>query len=189
MLRIVNLEEIQGMLATSSGLVDKLDNHDPHVVDDAKTWLVNLETALSNNHMPVAGSVAALRGMLVSAQLGVIPDGIVLSGQPVKRRVLAATVAFIMRESNRVVYDSVARERERVDEAERIMRQLVAIAHARGLIVVPPKGDQRHDALKALWSRVTAEPDLAAGAVSVEGLVGPLDALILLDRAIARDIA
>ena len=76
MLRIVNLEEIQGILLHISGLVDLQEQRDPNFVRDVKQWLSKLEKTLDSNRMAVAGNVAALRGLIISAEQGIIPAGV-----------------------------------------------------------------------------------------------------------------
>ena len=43
--------------------------------------------------------------------------------------------------------------------------------------------------LTAILQAMSADRELAPGIVNLEGLVGPKDALVVLDRAITRDLA
>ncbi len=82
----------------------------------------------------------------------------------------------------------INKESARIDEAQRIARQLVALAKAKGLIHEFPSGENYTEMLKTMWRTLASDPDILPGTISVEGLVGPNDALIILDRTITSDI-
>ncbi len=48
MLRIVNLEHVQGTLLRVRGLMDHLERHDPNFVLEVKRWLAELEESLAD---------------------------------------------------------------------------------------------------------------------------------------------
>lgn len=188
MLHIVNLEEVQDMLLRIPALIDSLDRRDPNLFQDAKRWLSSLERVLENNRMPAAGNVAGLRGVLVAAERGVIPVGVAFHGRSTARKIREAAVAHVLRQAGDLVSSTIEKDRDRVAEAERVMRQIVAVAKTKGLIQEVPHGSDFTEKLKAIWRTLSADPDLSPGKVRVEGLVGPYDALIVLDRTITSDI-
>jgi len=188
MLHIVNLEEIQGMLLRIPDLVDLLDRRDPALFHDVKQWLSNIERVLLNNRMPAAGNVAALRGMLIAAERGVIPVGVGFHGRSTIRKIREAAVGYVLRQTGDLVSIAIEKDRERIAEAVRMTRQVVAVAKAKGLIQQVPRGDDLTNMLKALWQTLSTDADLSPGKVNVEGLVGPYDALIVLDRITTSDI-
>lgn len=187
MLRIVNLEEIEGMLLRIRSLVDLQDQRDPDFVEGVKEWLSGLEKVLDNNRLAVAGNVAALRGMLLSAEQGVIPTGVEFHGRATGRKIREAAGAYVLRQTGDLVSSVIQKDRERVAEAERLTRQLVALAKAKGLIQELPSGDNCTGMLKAIWRGMSADAELSPGTVSVEGVVGLHDALIILDRILTSD--
>jgi hypothetical protein len=184
MLRITNLEEIQGMLLCIPSLVDLQERRSPHLVQDVRKWLSRLEKVLHSNRMPVAGNVAALRGLLISAERGVIPPGVEFHGRSSGRKIREAATAYVLRQAGDIVSNVIHKDHDRVAEAERISQQLVALARAKGLIEEHPSGDDFSNMLQAIWRTMSADPDLSPGTVSVEGLIGPHDALVVLDRTI-----
>lgn len=188
MLRIVNLEEIQNMFLRTSDLVDLNEQRNPNFVHCVKQWLSELEKVLNNNRMPVAGTIATLRGILISAERGNIPAGIEFKGRASGRRIREATASKLIRQAVGLVSNAIQKDGERVKEAERITRQLVSIAKTKGLIREVPSGDNFTDMLKAIWRTMSADQVLSQGIVSVEGLVGPQDALVVLDRTITADM-
>lgn len=187
MLRIVNLEEIQGMLLRIRGLVDLHDKRDPDFVENVKEWLSKLEKVLENNRLPAVGNVAALRALLISAEQGVIPTGVEFHGRATGRKIREAAAAYVLRQTGDIVSSIIQKDRDRVAEAERMTRQLVALAKAKGLIQELPTGENFTDMLKAIWRTLFADPDISPGTINVEGLIGPHDALIILDRILTSD--
>lgn len=188
MLRIVNLEEIQNMLLRISDLVDLNEQRDPNFVHYVKQWLSELEKVLKNNHLPVAGTIATLRGILISAERGNIPAGVEFKGRATGRKIRETTASQLIRQAVDLVSNFIQKDVERIMEAERITRQLVSIAKTKGLIREIPSGDNFTDMLKAIWLTMGADQVLSQGIVSVEGLVGPQDALVVLDRTITADM-
>lgn len=188
MLRIVNLEEIQGTLLRISGLVDLQQKRDPDFVQDVKKWLSKLEKVLENNRLPAVGNVAALRALLISAERGVIPPGIEFHGRTTGRKIREASAAYVLRQTGDIVSNVIQKDLERVGEAERMTRQLVSLAKAKGLIQELPSGENFTDMLKAIWRTFCTDPDISPGTVNVEGLIGPHDALVILDRILTSDI-
>ena len=184
MLRIMNLEEIQGMLLRIPSLVALQERQDPNFVQDVKKWLSKLEKVLHSNRMPVAGNVAALRGLLISAERGVIPAGVEFHGRSTGRKIREAATAYVLRQTGDIVSSVIHKDHDRVAEAERLSQQLVALARAKGLIKELPSGDDFTDMLQAIWRTMSTDPDLSPGTVSMEGLIGPHDALVVLDRTI-----
>jgi hypothetical protein len=187
MLRIVNLEEIQNLLLRVPYIVDLNEQRDSSFVSAVKKWLTELETVLKNNHMHFSANVAALRGNLISVDHGSIPTGISIKGRITKRKVREATASQSVSQAVDIVSCNIQKDVERVTEAERIMGQLVSIAKTKGIITRVPKGKNFTDALKAIWKTMAGDQVLCQGVVSVEGLVGPHDALLILDRTITAN--
>ncbi len=187
MLRIVNLEEITGMLLHVPALTNLQETRDPNFVPKVKLWLSELEKMLERNRLPATGTVASLRGILISAERGAIPAGIEFQGRATERKIREATAAYVVRQTSDLVSNVIKRDQERVAEAERITRQLVSLAKAKGLIREPLHRNNSADILQTVWRMMSADPDLSQGTVSVEGLIGPFDALIILDRLLTLD--
>lgn len=188
MLHIVNLEEIESMLLRVPLLVDLQEQRDANLVEEVKHWLVDLETVLKNNSIPEAGNIAALRSLLISSERGLKPEGIEIRGSVTGRKIKEATAATVIQKAGSLVSDVICKDRERVAEAGRIGRQLVALGRAKGLIGELPGGRNHGEMLKVLWRALAADSEMQAGVVNVEALAGPNDALIILDRAITGDL-
>ncbi|MFA5363584.1 MAG: hypothetical protein WC325_00180 [Candidatus Bathyarchaeia archaeon] len=171
MLRIANLEEIQNLLLRVPNIVELSEQHDPNFVPAVKRWLTELETALKNNNLPVSANIASLRGNLISTDQGNIPAGINVKGTITKRKLREATATHSISQAVDIVTNIIQKDAERVGEAQRITRQLVAIAKSKGLITQIPNGASFSDMLKTVWKTMSTDQVLAQGVVSVEGLL------------------
>ena len=187
MLRIVNLEEIQGMLLRIPDLINLQERRDSGFVEEVKRWIATFEKVLVSNRMPVTSNVATFRGVLISAEGGVIPPGVEFHGRPTKRKIREAAAAYVLRQTGDLISSVIQKDYERIVEAERLTRQLIAMAKAKGLVQPLPGEGDHMEKLRALWRILVADPDIGAGTVNVEGLVGPYDALIVLDRTMVTD--
>ena len=188
MLRIVNLEEFHRFLLRVPALVDELDNRTADAPGAVRSWLIEVEGALETNRMPLAGNIAGLRARLDSASRGAVPDGVVLTGSVTKRKVRYAVAAEVLKEAADTIAAQLEADGARIDEADLLARQLVVAAQVKGLVNGPPSPAEHADTIQALWTAVLSEPEIGPGAVHLLSLVGPNDAVIVLDRAITRDI-
>jgi hypothetical protein len=189
MLHIVNLEEIQGLLQQASVLVNLQDKKSPDFVIQVRNWLVTIEDVLQRNRMPAASKLAVYRGQLIAADRGVIPPGIALIGAPTVRRVKEATAGELIRLAEALVWGVIEADQKRVAECEQVARQLVTIATFKKLIPLDGDRGSRSQYLNAVWHALLTDPDLQGGAIHMQTLVGPADALIILDRIMTLSLA
>jgi len=188
MLRIVNLEEFHRLLLRVPALVDDLESRTADAPGAVRDWLVEVEGALENNRMPLAGNIAGLRARLDSASRGAVPSGVVITGSVTKRKVRYAVAAEVLKDAADTIAAELEADGARIDEADLLARQLVVAAQVKGLVNGPPARADHADTIQALWTAVLSEPEIGPGAVHLLSLVGPNDAVIVLDRAITRDI-
>ncbi|MBF0107968.1 MAG: hypothetical protein HQL76_02160 [Magnetococcales bacterium] len=187
MLRIVNLEEIQGLLLRIPSLVNLQEKKDATFVPEVKRWLNDVEKIFENNRLAIAGRIAVLRAELISAEAGILPARIVFHGRPTARKIRDATAAAALREASGIIPPVIEEDKTRFDGAERLGRQLVALARAKGIPTAQSNIFDHTERLKILWQLFRNDPDIAPGTVTMEGLVGPHDALVILDRTLTRD--
>ncbi len=181
MLGLLNLEEIQALLLRVPPLVDGLARHDPDFPTAVKDWLVQVEQALLRNRLPLVAEIAGLRGTVIAAERGVIPPISVLSGRATPRKVREAAASEALRKAGTLVADSIRGSEIQFAEAERLVRQLVALAERKGFLAATSGASTQR--LVTLWNVIRNDPELGAVATHVSGLAGPDSALILLDRA------
>ena len=188
MLRIVNLEEFHRLMLRIPRIVDALERHTAEAPDSVRMWLIEVEGALEHNRMPLAGAIAGMRARLDSARRGAVPEGIVVTGSVTRRKLVDATAAEVLQRATDALSAELAPDGARVEEAARLARQLAVAAQAKGLVGPVPTAAEHVDTVGAIWERLVTEPDIAGGAVHLLSLVGPNDAVIVLDRALTRDV-
>jgi hypothetical protein len=182
MLHLLNLEEIEALLLRVPALTDRLEQRDPDYVPAVKSWLALAEDTLGNNRLPVAAEVATCRGALIAVERG-DADGMPSSGRVGARKWREMRASHLLRQAADAVAEAIRSRRVQVDEASRIMMQLVAAADRLGLI--PSDTGRDHSAyLRATMTALSERPELAGMVVHVTGLLGMSDFLIVLDRSI-----
>ena len=182
MLHIVNLEEIQNLLLRVPGLINALERRDPNLMDVVKEWLVQAEQILVSNRLAVAAEVAVLRGVLISAERGVLPPGLVLSGRATARKIRDASAADVLRKAEEIVSNATRADVAQLAEAERLARKIVSVAQRKGLIIPAAIAITHTEVLNIYWNAMIADQDLGPPTTHLAGLVGVHDALILIDR-------
>lgn len=185
MLHIPNLEEIEGILLRVPQLVERLESHDPAFGGAVAEWLKESEQALTNNRLTAAATIATLRGLLLSAERGVLPPERCADGRPPTRKVKDAYAAEVLRKAEGHVAEAIKTSATQIAEAERLTRQLVTLAKRKGLISPETAGGSLSDWLNDIWQRMSADQELAGVTAHVAGMIGTQDSLILLDRALA----
>ncbi len=185
MLRFINLEEIQNELLAAPELVNLAQNKDSTFITQIKSWLVKMESILKSNKIPEASRISALRGAIISAELGVMPVEINSQKNTSGSKLKYITALYILKQVTDTVFSLIQKDVDRVAESEKIMNQILSVAKAKGLIKDIPV-DRSTEILKAWWIQLSKDHDIAPGVISIEGLVGPYDSWILFDRALTR---
>jgi hypothetical protein len=185
MLRIVNIEEIERLLLQLPALVQQQEQRSINFASSAGAWLSALEKVFTANRLYQAGYIASLRSGLVAAEQGEVPAGLEFRGRLTHSRVLNAVASQALHRAVEVASTLIAENQPRLGEAERIAQQLVAVAFSRELIMARDKRMNDTQYLLSFKSQLVSSPDLENVVTHLEGLVGPYDTLILLDRALA----
>lgn len=190
MLRIVQLEALERSLARSSEIALAYERGEPTFPQRLETWLLELETLLQNVRLPAASSMASLKSTLTSARDGAFPAHITVLGRPTKRKRVRIVAAEALRAAVELVQHTVEPERARFREAERIAAQLVAVARANGVL---RSGDGAADLssidVQTLAAAFRSSESTAQAMAQLEGLAGPADAVIVLDRVLAYGLS
>lgn len=177
---VVALAKIEDCLAKVPALVDLQQRRSPGFPSSVMDWLILTEDVLQDAGLSVVSEVAALRSALVAAMRGSgLPDGMS------RRRGRESVAADVLRDAQRCVSEAIAPAQSRFREARDVAAQVAAVARAKGLItaVLDASSPSSHDArLKQLYSVLAADGDLGAAVAHLQGLTGPFDALVVLDR-------
>ncbi len=101
------------------------------------------------------------------------------------RKYLNAAASQALQRAAELASALIAENRPRLAEAERVVQQVVAVALSRELIAARDEAMTGTDYLVMVRKNLSASSDLDSAFVALEGLVGPTDALVLLDRALS----
>ncbi|WP_460626041.1 hypothetical protein [Intrasporangium mesophilum] len=195
-LNLMQYEEIVSLLQRVSGLVDKLEARDSEFADGVQHWLKDCEVALENNRIPAVSQIATGRAVLIQATRGVRLEELDISGRPSPRKVRDATAALVLQRGTDVLNTVIVERQAVFQEAERIARQVLAIAQAKGMIPDPTERVADREAgheteqeagpgrLTRLQRTIRADADLAGVYTHLLALVGTTDVLVFFDRAL-----
>jgi hypothetical protein len=185
MLRIANLEELEGQLLRVPEVV-RAEAGGPTAFSAAVlAWLADVERTLAANRLAQAGAIAALRSAAAAAADGGLPVGLQLSGTPTRRKLARVVASHLLQRAAELLGGLLAEPRARLGEAERVAQQIVAAARARGLVPARDPAVENTEYLKAVRRALAGAADVQNAAVHLEGLVGPHDTLVLLDRTLS----
>jgi hypothetical protein len=185
MLRIMQAEEIASLLLLLPDLVRQQERRSADFLPRAGEWLNSLEGVFAASGLYQAGSIAMLRSGLVAVEQGQLPPGLQFRGRPTRSRVLNAVTSQALQRAADMASTLIAENQPRIAEAERVAQQIVAAGLSRGLIIGRAEGVNNTEYLRMLRRNFATSVDLENAVVHLEGLVGPYDALILIDRALA----
>lgn len=180
-LTISQHEEIVALLHDVPGLVDELEARHAGLYDDVLSWMRRAEKVLESNRLPACSQIAAYRAQLIEAGRGVYEPTLHFVGRPSVSKIKEATAAFIIGRTEHVLQDSIGARRAVIEEAQRIALHLVAVAYAKRL--PGTRSTAVSDDPQILRDAIASDNDLAGGYTHLVGLVGSVDALMLLDRS------
>lgn len=185
MLHLVHLEEIKELLFRIPDFIDRFEKRESGIVQEVNEWLKKLEEALTSNRLPLASTIATLRGTLISADRGAIPTGVSIHGRVTNRKIKEASAIYVLHSANELILSTIQKDITRFNEAESLTQQLVAVANSKRELPVKPDKSENTQYLKNIWQNLLADPELSPGTVRLEGLVGPHDSLAVLDRVLS----
>ena len=185
MLRLMQIDEISDLLLRLPDLVHQQERRSVDFAQNTRAWLSSLEKAFIANRLHQAGSIAMLRTGLVAAEQGQLPAGYEFRGRPTRLRVLNVVASQALQRATEIASVVITENQARIAEAERVARQIVAVAVSRKLILERAETVDNTQYLQMLRRGMVTNADLESAVAHLEGLVGPQDALILLDRALA----
>lgn len=179
LLRLLQAEELDGLLLRVSDVLATSQDGGELFESATRSWLGDVETALQNNRMPLAARVASAGASL---RISLHAAGRSAGGSP-RRPSRKDKAAGCVRAIEQVVSElsaALAETHGRLIEAELACRRVIAIAQHKGLVgTVDPNSPDRLQRLMAVFR---ADQDVSAGVVQMTALVGTQDSLIVLSR-------
>jgi hypothetical protein len=185
-LTVAQYEEIVSLLRQVPALVDQLEARRSSFVGDVLAWLKQAEAAMENNRLPAVSQIAAGRATLIEAGRGIQSRDVAILGRPTVRKVQEATASLVLGRSNDLLQGVIAERQAVFQEAERVSRQVIAVADAKGMVAACRDGRGNQELLACLQRSVAADTDLVSVYAHLVALVGKTDVLIFFDRALAK---
>lgn len=182
MLRIMQLEEIEQLLREACAIIDAQRADRAEFPDLTEAWIRSLEVVLGNNRISTSGQLAGFRCLLLSAGHGTNSIGVSLSGRVTRRKVRRAVAANVINKAINVVESTIHSDRARINEAAAIALRLVSQANHERLLNTNT-GDPEYS--KNLYRAMSGRASMSEGISVLEGLVGKMDSLISIDRALS----
>jgi hypothetical protein len=183
-LNVAQYEDIVSHLGKVPGLVDMLEERRTGFPDAVLEWLRAVEKSLENNHMAVVSQVSGCRAMLIESARGVYSEEISFTGRPTVRKIQDGVASLVLQRVSDLLHAAIAEREAAFAEAERISRQVIAIADAKGMVQACDDGRPHQAVLECLRGKLGADQDLASVYVHLVSAVGKTDVLVFLDRAI-----
>lgn len=183
-LTVAQYEQLLSVLAQVPGIVDEMEARSTGAVERVHDWLKLAEGALTDMRQPAASEFAACRARLLEAGRARASPSSGTAGKVSARRAREAAAAESLQRGNDVLQALVGERRAVFDEAERIARQLLAVAALKGLLPASDDGRSWQQSLLRLRDEIASDLGLATAHAHLVGLVGATDALVFLDRAL-----
>lgn len=184
-LHLVQVEEIQALLRLVPSLVDQLEQRRSEFVDNVHGWLKQVEQVLEQNRLPLVSQIASHRAMLIQATRGLHGKEVVFTGKPTQRKILDATASLVLQRCNHLLHDLIAERLASHQEAERLARQILVVAKAKGILQSCTQAAGQQAFLQCLQDQVSADRDLINLYNHFVAMVGKYDALIFFDRMLS----
>lgn len=182
MMHLLNLEEIESLLLKVPLLIKQFDERDPGFFHLVKSWLADVEDMLSKNRLPQTSEISVCRSTLISIERG-FSDGIEIQSRMNARKLRDAQASHVLKRATDVLMETIRFRRGQVDEAIRVMMQIVAVADHLGLIA-SDSGQNHTTYLQSTLLTISNQSELTSLVVHITGLLGKTDTLVVLDRAI-----
>ncbi|HEV8303691.1 MAG TPA: hypothetical protein VGQ25_01905 [Gemmatimonadales bacterium] len=175
MLRLLQLEEIEGLLLDVPLLVRRYEAREPRFHADVGAWLGLVSEVLRRNRLSGSATVAGLQGEVTAAARGVIPPDLGVRASVSKRQTTAAVALRALQRATALLRGEIESPRARANDARLVARAALAVARAKGLL--GPLSPQ------AQFAALEGDNDTRAMVTHMVGLLSRGDALIVLDRA------
>lgn len=177
MLRLLQHEELQGLLLEAADVLDRFHARAADFEPALDRWLVRVEEALRQNRLPLSSRVASARAELVAARSARVgPDG--ASATRGRRSARQARAVAVVKQVVEDLDAELSPSRRRFSDAEDVARNVLAVGAATGVLGPSAADGSPSEALRALRD----DPRTAGGVVQLHGLVGRQDALMVLGR-------
>lgn len=181
MLSIVHVDRIQDCLRSVSGVVDAQQRRDADFPRKVLEWLTHAEAILHDARQASLSQISALRSHLLSTQYSRKKN----TGQS-RRVTLEAAASEALAKGQGILSTLIEPRLSQIAEGESLALRVLAVASVKGLLQTISHEKKHQDKLKDILEFLKKDTDTAAATAHFLGILGPVDALIILDRALGN---
>lgn len=179
MLSIIHVDRIQDCLRSVAQVVNSQQRREVDFPRLVLEWLATAESVLNDARQPSLAQVAGLRSALLTALHG--PRRV--NGQS-RRALLEAAASEALRKGQEVLAATIESRTAQIGEAELMVSRVLAVAEVKGLLGAVPEELDHPAKLRFLIEAFKQDADTAGATVHFIGILGPVDATVVLDRAL-----
>lgn len=186
MLQLVHLDRMEERLRTVPALVDAQQRRETDFPHRVVRWLMETEAVVTDARHPAVSQLASLRSRLLTTMHGA---GGAEPPRGGRRKHIEAVTSDVLQRAQQVLATIIEPKLEQLREAESIATRVAAVARAKGVLERAKTIPDHQAALGFVHHSVSHDPDTAAATVHLSGILGPIDALVVLDRALPDLVA
>ena len=183
MLQLRNYERLAELLIGATDLASLMQQHDPRFEDRVLDWFGTLANELKQNRLPEAARVSAHHLQLLAAKRARTPEP---GAAPRTRRArFLAQASEAVQRTVELVSASLAADRASIGEVEGMAASMAAAILNNG-IKLTELGADHSERMLQLIAHLKRNASTKDAVIHLEGRVGALDLMILMDRALSR---
>lgn len=179
MLSVIHVDRIEECLRAVSSLVNSQQRRDVDFPRKVLDWLIGAERVLHDARQAALSQVAALRSSLLAVDHGAHRT----TGQS-RRAILESTASEVIGKGQAVLGSVIETRLTQIAEAQQLASRVLAVATIKGILSAVPSNLQGEHRLREILTHLNTDPDTAAATAHFVGLLGPVDALVVLDRTL-----
>ena len=181
-MRVQQYNDMAALCVEVPRLIQQYEERDYRFLSSVNSWLLRCEACFADKQAMQASQVASLRGRLIAAGRGIFEPDFASSVNLKKSKMVDLVALQAIQSSQDILITSVRPLEERLNEAELIILQLIALADQKGLVSHDLIEHARDGATREIWHTFAQYNDLKSGLNKVLTFVSFDDALMLLEK-------
>jgi hypothetical protein len=173
------------LLSQSSVIIDLYERGDFSFPDVYLNWLRESEKLLEENNKPEQSKVASIRSQVLAAKKGIFNQNIQIKNKSINNIVSTVSI-FTFQNSQEILYNVLAKDVEKLKNAETIINQVMLVALQNNIIDKNSLLNTTQGNLFAIWNAFNSNAELKKGLNQVLLTISYVDAIIILDETISK---
>lgn len=183
MLSIVHLDRIQDCLRAVSEVVDAQQRREIDFPKRVLDWLTRAEELLRDARLASLSQLSGFRSSLLATCHGAKKP----AGQS-RRATLESAASEALIQGQAALSAAIEPRLQQIAEAELLVSRVIAVGTVKGIFPHLPDHLSHEGKLRQLLEALQKDQDTAAATAHFTGILGPVDALIVLDRTLGNRI-